>query len=168
MSDLMKIVLMLSLSGTALAAFLALLRRALKNRLPHGLFYYLWLLVLLRLMVPVALPVPGLELTLPEPGPIEQTVEIDPELITAIQQTQNQLPPGTADDQWEIVTVHGAVLDNGLPMPSAPTKTEPRTRFRSTRPQTTKSHSLETAVRLTQSSKKNKKDTDLGVLFKVV
>ena len=127
MSDLMKIVLMLSLSGTALAAFLALLRRGLKNRLPHGLFYYLWLLVLLRLMVPVALPVPGLELTLPEPGPIEQTVEIDPELITAIQQTQNQLPPGTADDQWEIVTVHGAVLDNGLPMPSAPTKTEPRT-----------------------------------------
>ena len=64
MSDLMKIVLMLSLSGTALAAFLALLRRGLKNRLPHGLFYYLWLLVLLRLMVPVALPVPGLELTL--------------------------------------------------------------------------------------------------------
>ena len=127
MSDLMKIVLALSLSGTALAAFLALLRRGLKNRLPHGLFYYLWLLVLLRLMVPVALPVPGLELTLPEPGPIEQTVEIDPELITAIQQTQNQLPPGTADDQWEIVTVHGAVLDNGLPMPSAPTKTEPRT-----------------------------------------
>ena len=127
MSDLMKIVLMLSLSGTALAAFLALLRRGLKNRLPHGLFYYLWLLVLLRLIVPVALPVPGLELTLPEPGPIEQTVEIDPELITAIQQTQNQLPPGTTDDQWEIVTVHGAVLDNGLPMPSAPTKTEPRT-----------------------------------------
>ena len=71
MSDLMKIVLVLSLSGTALAAFLALLRRVLKNRLPHGLFYYLWLLVLLRLLVPVALPVPGLELTLPEPRSAE-------------------------------------------------------------------------------------------------
>ena len=67
MSDLMKIVLMLSLSGTALAAFLALLRRGLKNRLPHGLFYYLWLLVLLRLMVPVALPVPGLERVMEPP-----------------------------------------------------------------------------------------------------
>ena len=71
MPDIMRTVLLLSLCGTALAAFLALLRRVLKNRLPHGLFYYLWLLVLLRLLVPVALPVPGLELTLPEPRSAE-------------------------------------------------------------------------------------------------
>ena len=85
MSDLMKIVLMLSLSGTALAAFLALLRRALKNRLPHGLFYYLWLLVLLRLMVPVALPVPGLERVM-EPPVVESVappgVQAAPEGVT--------------------------------------------------------------------------------------
>lgn len=68
MTQLMKTVLILSLSGTLLAAGVALLRRALKNRLPHGLFYYLWLLVLLRLMVPVALPVPGLERVMEPPA----------------------------------------------------------------------------------------------------
>ena len=71
MPDIMRTVLLLSLCGTALAVLLAVLRRLLKNRLPHGLFYYLWLLVLLRLLVPVALPVPGLELTLPEPRSAE-------------------------------------------------------------------------------------------------
>ena len=71
MPDIMRTVLLLSLCGTALAVLLAVLRRLLKNRLPHGLFYYLWLLVLLRLLVPVALPVPGRELTLPEPRSAE-------------------------------------------------------------------------------------------------
>lgn len=71
MPDIMRTLLLLSLCGTALAVLLAVLRRLLKNRLPHGLFYYLWLLVLLRLLVPVALPVPGLELTLPEPRSAE-------------------------------------------------------------------------------------------------
>ena len=50
MTDLMKIVLALSLSGTVLAGALALVRRLLKNKLPQALFYYLWLLVLLRLI----------------------------------------------------------------------------------------------------------------------
>jgi len=67
MTDLMKIVLALTASGTVLAAALALLRRILKEKLPKAVFYYLWLLVLLRLIVPVALPVPGLELTMPSP-----------------------------------------------------------------------------------------------------
>lgn len=71
MPDIMRTVLLLSLCGTALAVLLAVLRRLLKNRLPKALFYYLWLLVLLRLLVPVALPVPGLELTLPEPRSAE-------------------------------------------------------------------------------------------------
>lgn len=122
MSDLMKIVLVLSASGTALAAALALLRRLLKNRLPQALFYYLWLLVLLRLVVPVALPVPGLELTLPEPQPteVQQPLEIDPELGTILQQTPVQ--PG----DWEIVVSPGAtVMGNGLPTPSVSSTPEP-------------------------------------------
>ena len=44
MSDVMKIILALSLSGTVLAGALALVRRLLKNKLPQALFYYLWLL----------------------------------------------------------------------------------------------------------------------------
>jgi len=101
MSDLMKSVLVLSLSGTALAAFLALLRQALKNRLPHGLFYYLWLLVLLRLIVPVALPVPGLERVM-EPPVVESVappgVQLAPEGVagrpTAIVPGEPQTHPG--------------------------------------------------------------------------
>ena len=50
MSETMQIVLLLSLCGTLTAMGLAALRRLLKGKLPHGLFYYLWLLVLLRLM----------------------------------------------------------------------------------------------------------------------
>lgn len=67
MSDLMKILLVLSASGTVLAAVMAGLRRVLKEKLPKALFYYLWLLVLLRLIVPVALPVPGLERVMEPP-----------------------------------------------------------------------------------------------------
>ena len=68
MTDLMKIVLALTVSGTALAAALALLRRVLRDRLPKAVFYYLWLLVLLRLIVPAALPVPGLEKAVEPPA----------------------------------------------------------------------------------------------------
>lgn len=75
MTDLMKIVLALTVSGTALAAALALLRRILKEKLPKAVFYYLWLLVLLRLIVPVALPVPGLERAM-EPPAVEVTPPI--------------------------------------------------------------------------------------------
>ena len=40
MTDLMKIVLALTASGTVLAAALALLRRILKEKLPKAVFYY--------------------------------------------------------------------------------------------------------------------------------
>lgn len=105
MTDLMKTILALTVSGTALAGGLALLRRLLKNKLPQWLFYYLWLLVLLRLIVPVAVPLPEAwrpHQTEAMSVPVQQ-VTIEPGLSGAIQQAQNQLPPGTADQQWEIV-----------------------------------------------------------------
>lgn len=85
MTDLMKIVLALTVSGTALAAVLALLRRILKDKLPKTVVYYLWLLVLLRLIVPIALPVPGLERVM-EPPTVEVTpppsIQATPEGVT--------------------------------------------------------------------------------------
>ena len=105
MTDLMKTILALTVSGTVLAGGLALLRRLLKNKLPQWLFYYLWLLVLLRLIVPVAVPLPEAwrpHQTEAMSVPVQQ-VTIEPGLSGAIQQAQNQLPPGTADQPWEIV-----------------------------------------------------------------
>ena len=105
MTDLMKTILALTVSGTALAGGVALLRRLLKNKLPQWLFYYLWLLVLLRLIVPVAVPLPEAwrpHQTEAMSVPVQQ-VTIEPGLSGAIQQAQNQLSPGTADQPWEIV-----------------------------------------------------------------
>ena len=105
MTDLMKTILALTVSGTALAGGVALLRRLLKNKLPQWLFYYLWLLVLLRLIVPVAVPLPEAwrpHQTEAMSVPVQQ-VTIEPGLSGAIQQAQNQLPPGTADQPWESV-----------------------------------------------------------------
>lgn len=106
MSEVMKIVLALTISGTVLAGALALLRRLLKNKLPQAVFYYLWLLVLLRLIVPVAVPLPQAwrpHQTEAAPVTPQQEIQIDPGLSDVIQQAQNQLPPESTDQQWEIV-----------------------------------------------------------------
>ena len=52
----MKLLLSLTLSGSALTLLLLALRHLLGRRLPSGLYYYAWLLVLLRFL----LPLPGL------------------------------------------------------------------------------------------------------------
>ncbi len=123
MSDLMKIVLVLSVSGTALAAVLALLRRALKNRLPHGLFYYLWLLVLLRLVVPVALPVPGLERAIEPPAveivappPVQATPDdgVQQPIVIAPgdpQTVPNQTVPGASGQPLPVETPGARVYE---------------------------------------------------------
>lgn len=56
MKTLLSLLLGLSLSGTVLALALMLLRRVLKDRLPSAFYYYAWLVVLLRFV----LPLPGL------------------------------------------------------------------------------------------------------------
>ena len=123
MSDVMKIILALSLSGTVLAGALALVRRLLKNKLPQALFYYLWLLVLLRLIVPVAVPLPE-ELRAHQmeavAAPIQQQIHIDPDWSASVQQGINQLPPGAADDQWELVIRPGTVVSQPSTLEPAP------------------------------------------------
>ena len=52
----MKILLMMTLSGSALALFLLFLRYVALRRMPSTVYYYAWILVLLRF----ALPLPGL------------------------------------------------------------------------------------------------------------
>lgn len=60
----MKTLLWLTLGGSVLALFLFALRRLVLRKMPSTVYYYAWLLVLLRF----ALPVPGL-LTVPTPTP---------------------------------------------------------------------------------------------------
>ena len=66
MDALLSMLLGLSVSGTVLALVLMLLRRLAGNRLPSAFYYYAWLLVLLRFL----LPVPGLvpQITGQQPG----------------------------------------------------------------------------------------------------
>ena len=53
MSDFLRLLISLSLSGGALTLLTALLNRILKDRLPRTFLYYLWLPVLVRFLLPV-------------------------------------------------------------------------------------------------------------------
>ncbi len=69
MTDVISTLLGLSLAGSLLAAVLFLLKPVLRGRVSQAAAYYLWLLVLLRLCLPV-----GLTLSLPEvrtPVPVQ-------------------------------------------------------------------------------------------------
>lgn len=112
MTDLMKIVLALTVSGTALAAALALLRRILKEKLPKAVFYYLWLLVLLRLIVPVALPVPGLELTIS--APVETVVTVPPSVVESTPPNIDRTPIPIDPSYVQTVPADTVITGNGL------------------------------------------------------
>ena len=60
MNPLLSMLLGLSLSGTLMALVLMLLRRLLGARLPSAFYYYAWLLVLLRFVLPLPGLMPGL------------------------------------------------------------------------------------------------------------
>lgn len=57
MNEVFQIVLSLSLSGSLLALFILLLRPIWKHRFSQSWQYYIWLLVLLRMVVPLSLPI---------------------------------------------------------------------------------------------------------------
>lgn len=69
---MLELLFSLSIAGSVLALLLMLLRRALGRRIPSTFYYYAWLLVLLRFV----LPVPGLlrlqRPVTPQPAPIAQ------------------------------------------------------------------------------------------------
>ena len=59
MSEFLRLLLGLSLSGTLMALLLILLRRLFGHRLPSAFYYYAWLLVLLRFVLPLPGLMPG-------------------------------------------------------------------------------------------------------------
>lgn len=86
MDKALHILMLLSLGGTAMALVLMLMRRVMKGRLPSTVYYYAWLLVLLRLVTPL----PGLLPVEAEPAvsPVTQTgsgPQTQPALWTASQ-----------------------------------------------------------------------------------
>lgn len=72
MSEFLSMLLRLSLFGSALAVLLFLLKPLMRGRVSRRVQYYLWLLVLLRLCVPMGLtlPLPSGSPAVPEPIPI--------------------------------------------------------------------------------------------------
>ena len=54
MSECLRLLLGLSLSGTLMALLLILLRRLLGQRLPSAFYTWVWLLVLLPLITPIS------------------------------------------------------------------------------------------------------------------
>ena len=66
----MNTILTLTLSGSALALLLLLLRAVFARRMPSTVYYYAWLLVLLRFVLPLPGLVPALSPSAqPEPTP---------------------------------------------------------------------------------------------------
>ena len=54
MSELIRTILVMSISGSIIAALLIALKPLLRNRLPKSTQYYLWLVVVAALLAPVS------------------------------------------------------------------------------------------------------------------
>ncbi len=98
----MKTLLMLTLSGSVLALLLLGLRYVALRRMPSTVYYYAWLLVLLRFV----LPLPGL---IPTPG------EARPDEIPAYSETDTENPKGQVP-----VLSQNAAPDGANAVPSEP------------------------------------------------
>ena len=57
MNDMIRMILFLSASGTLLALLLLVLKRLLQNKFSKKWHYYIWIIVILRLIVPIGLPI---------------------------------------------------------------------------------------------------------------
>lgn len=75
---MMALLLRLSLLGSLLAAVLFLLKPLLRGRVSRAAAYYLWLLVLLRLCVPVGLTLPLPEVSTPVPVQVSTPQQQEP------------------------------------------------------------------------------------------
>ena len=70
MELLLRTVLTLSLGGSVLALLLLLLRCLFGRRLPSAFFYYAWLIVLLRFVLPLPGLIPGPYASAPAAAPV--------------------------------------------------------------------------------------------------
>ncbi len=57
MNDMIRMILFLSVSGTLLALLLLVLKRLLQNKFSKKWHYYIWIIVILRLIIPIGLPI---------------------------------------------------------------------------------------------------------------
>lgn len=90
MKEFLLTLLSLSLSGALLGILLLVIRRIVGGRLPRAFWYYAWLLVLLRLVVPLGY---GLHLPQPARPPVEDTQQ---ETVLPISPSQNEQEPSAA------------------------------------------------------------------------
>ncbi|MDR0273304.1 MAG: M56 family metallopeptidase [Clostridiales bacterium] len=54
MTDFVRTIIIMSMSGSMLAMLLFMLKPLMRNRLPKSVQYYLWLVVVFALLVPVS------------------------------------------------------------------------------------------------------------------
>lgn len=104
----METLLSLTLSGSALALLLLALGRALRGRLPSTVYYYAWLLVLLRFLLPLPGLIPtGPSTAVPTPAAQERLI---------LHRDRGTALPEPAEEDW-LPAAEGAA--------SAPTAQEP-------------------------------------------
>ena len=105
MSELLKWVLSLSLSGSVLILLLMLLRPLVRERVSRRWQYYIWLLVIVRLLLPVGgLEAPArIETAEPRAAPSLSLPEVDREDMEV--RTSEETAPGFNDSQkpWAAV-----------------------------------------------------------------
>ena len=101
----MKTLLLLTVSGSALALLLLALRYLLLRRMPSTVYYYAYLLVLLRL----ALPLPGLVPTAQRAAPAES-----PTAVTAVRPTEEVVPA-----EFPVPAAMGTPIEGPAPAPAA-------------------------------------------------
>lgn len=115
MKEFLLTLLSLSLSGVLLGVLLLVIQRIMGGRLPRAFWYYAWLLVLLRLVVPLGY---GLHLPQPARPSVEDTQQ---ETVLPISPSQNQKEPSAAvADTPEVLPT---VQPDENPEPPVPTLT---------------------------------------------
>ncbi len=94
MKELLKTVIALSVGGSVLALALLAVRYFLRKRLPSTFFYYAWLVVLLRLILPLpgmmpvapaSLEVPGIVISAHDTSPTEATNPVTDEIPAPVE-----------------------------------------------------------------------------------
>lgn len=116
MNEALKIVLSLSLSGSILILILHLLRPLFKDRLSKRWQYYIWLVVVARLLLPFA---PETNLM----GTLFQGIDKDMEQMEVVlspSQDAPTVPEGGTHQSGVMENGQGDNLENGQPAPTAP------------------------------------------------
>ncbi len=127
MNNTILTVLSLSVSGSVLALIILALRPLLKNKVSKMFQYYVWLLVLLRLAVPLSFDGSVMNQIISQAGITNAVVVLAPDSSNG-ESTQGELAPqDNGQNTSQEVTTDGtvpanSVTDSGLPAASEPTR----------------------------------------------